>query len=332
MQFIQFFFQTQQRKLNDCKVLACILALNQEKGAEKMKELLNNPKENEYLSEFRQKVAQEMQDDIEQRKRDLERSRNGFIGTITGIVLAVVVSWFFLLPHFGIGQPKEVPVIRRPVLPVKIQPSDPGGMEISNQDKTVYALVEKNADLNTKVESLLPPPETPQMPTIEPEEEKNVADEDILPEEAPSDMTDLIESVQTTATERVNIPQKLPAIEVSVAKAEPKDEPLKAVEKSVQAQKTDKDLVESESKSAAPQAAKFQVQLMALSKQEALEKGYNELVKKHPQLKNLPHNIKQGPQDKLYRLMVGAFETKDSAQKLCDELKKSGSSCLVKQN
>lgn len=297
-----------------------------------MKELLNNPKENEYLSEFRQKVAQEMQDDIEQRKRDLERSRNGFIGTVMGIVLAVVVSWFFLLPHFGIGQEKEVPVIRRPILPAKIQPSEPGGMEISNQDKTVYALVEKNANLNTKVESLLPPPETPQMPTIEPEEEKSVADEDILPEEAPSDMSDLIESVQTTATERVNIPQKLPAIEVRVAKAEKKDEALKPVEKSVELKKADNALPENKPQSTPTQTAKFQVQLMALSKQEALEKGYNELIKKHPQLKNLPHNIKQGPEDKLYRLMVGAFETKDDAQKLCDELKKSGSSCLVKQN
>ena len=115
-----------------------------------MKDFFSNPKEDEYLSEFKQKVAQEMQDDIKARERDLERSRNGLIGSIAGVVLAFLVSWFVLLPYFGFNQNKEIPIIRRPIMPVKIQPSEPGGMEIANQDKTVYSLIEKNEKLQNR--------------------------------------------------------------------------------------------------------------------------------------------------------------------------------------
>ena len=97
------------------------------------KEFSNNEKEDDYLSEFRQKVATQQQEDIAERQSELQRSRNGFIGTLAGIVLAGVVSWVLLLPRFADNNPSEIPVIRRPITPVKIQPNEPGGMEILNQ-------------------------------------------------------------------------------------------------------------------------------------------------------------------------------------------------------
>ena len=303
-----------------------------------MRELLDNPKENEYLSEFKQKIAQEMQEDIELRRRELERSRNGLIGSIAGIILAFVVSWFLLLPHFGIGQNEEIPLIKRPVLPVKIQPSEPGGMEILNQDKTVYALVEKKSSLDTKVESLLPPPETPKMPVIEPLQEEIVdtPKEDQQTSEI-KDMSDLIDSINTTATEKIVVPQKLGFIDVNILKADQKN--IQSTSNTQQATDMSNNSTEEISAVKTPVSnqtiktdSQFQIQLMALSKKDAIEKGYRQLLGKFKTIQGLPHQIKQGPQDSLYRLFVGAFQTKAEAQQLCDEIRKNGGSCMVKEN
>ena len=296
-----------------------------------MKELFNNPKEEEYLSEFKQKVAQEMQEDIEQRRRELERSRNGFIGSIAGIILAGLVSWFLLLPRFGFNSNKEIPIIRRPILPVKIQPSEPGGMEILNQDKTVYALVEKNDDLDTTVESLLPAPETPKMPTITAQEEAPL-NASSLTEESPENMDELIAAVETSATEKVKIPEKLPVIDVKVLKT---NEPL------TQKQETDETTDEKESNlsektqektvsSPSLNDGKWSVQMMASSKKDAVEKGYKQLVKQYSVLENLPYRIEAG-NDGLNRLKIGSYQTKADAESLCSKIKQSGGSCMVKE-
>ncbi|MBR1915380.1 MAG: SPOR domain-containing protein [Alphaproteobacteria bacterium] len=292
-----------------------------------MKELFNNPKEDEYLSEFRQKIAQEIEDDIEQRRHELERSRNGFIGTIAGIALAGLVSWFLLLPKFGYKTEVEVPVIQRPITPVKIRPSEPGGMDIQNQDKMVYALVEKNEGIDTKVESLLPPPETPKMPVIVAQEEV-IASNDQVQQEPLKNMDELIEAVETSATEKVKIPEKLPVIDVNVKTVSVASDSLKAQPQ------IKKEEVKSENKKVEPVQkmtnGRYKVQLMASSKRDALEKGYQTLLQKYPVLKAHTYTIEDGA-DGLYRLKVGAFENKKDAENLCAQVKKAGGSCMVKE-
>lgn len=126
-------------------------------------------KNDDYLDEFRQKVANQKIATMEERRTELARSRNNFLGTLAGIVLAVVVGWFILAPQYGENS-KEIPIIRRPQTVVKIKPENPGGMEIPNQDKDVYNIVEKKDVDNTVVENLLPTPEQPKLPDIAPEE------------------------------------------------------------------------------------------------------------------------------------------------------------------
>ncbi len=324
-------------KLNDYKVLELMIHSKEVNLTKEntMKELFNNPKEDEYLSEFRQKIAQEMQDDMEQRKRELERSRNGFIGTIAGIVLAAVVSWFLLLPKFGYKSESEIPIIRRPITPVKIQPSDPGGMAIQNQDKTVYALVEKNDVVDTKVESLLPPPEMPKMPTIVVEEEQIEAEPVAKEEQVVASMDDLITAVETTATEKIKIPEKLPVIDVNVQKLTDakvsKDasqmsqiQPQKVVENPKEA------VAQLETQSLYASKGRYKVQMMASSKREGLEKGYKTLIGKYAFLKNLPYYIEDG-KDGLLRLKIGAFDNKKDADELCGKVRNAGGSCMVKE-
>ena len=168
-------------------------------------------KDEDYLSEFRQKIASERQAQLQARKQELQRSRNGFIGTVAGIALAAVVSWVLLVPRFHEDKNFEIPIIRRPITPVKIQPNNPGGMEILNQDKPVYALVEKHEANTIKIESILPTPETPKLPEIVPEpeiktveniEEQQIIQDDILPIK---NLDELIEKVETTDNKKIEI-------------------------------------------------------------------------------------------------------------------------------
>lgn len=322
------------------------------KGVKMFKEFASNEKEDDYLSEFRQKVATQQQEDIAERQSELQRSRNGFIGTLAGIILAGVVSWVLFLPRFTDNNPAEIPVIRRPITPVKIQPNEPGGMEILNQDKSVYNLVEKKEIAPEKIESILPEPEAPKMPTIVPEPEKPVAAKVKEPEPAAAEepkttaaKTDIlpikpldehIEPTSSTSGKKIAIPEKLPEIKVEVKKAEPqtvvKTEPAKSEVKAEP---------KSEVKTAPrPEPQKniatgvWQVQLMASSSQKAAEDSWKNSVAKYSALKNLPHEVDASRNDAgvmLYRLRAGAFADKAGAEKVCNEIKQAGGSCLVKQ-
>lgn len=310
------------------------------------KEFSNNEKEDDYLSEFRQKVATQQQEDIAERQSELQRSRNGFIGTLAGIVLAGVVSWVLLLPRFADNNPSEIPVIRRPITPVKIQPNEPGGMEILNQDKSVYNLVEKKEIAPEKIESILPEPEAPKMPTIVPEPEKPAVAEEAKPVvvDMPEEKADTlpikpldehIEAASSTSGKKISIPEKLQEIKVEIKKAEPAAEVKADVKPAAKAE------FKPEEKAAPkPEAAKavtsgaWQVQLIASASQKAAEDSWKNLSAKYGALKNLPHEIDASRNDAgamLYRLRAGAFADKAGAEKVCNEIKQAGGSCLVKQ-
>jgi hypothetical protein len=77
-----------------------------------------------------------------------------------------VVGWIVLAPRYEEGSVPEIPVVRRPQTAIKVQPAEPGGMEILNQDKSVYDIVEKQEGEEKMVENLLPPPEEPKIPEI----------------------------------------------------------------------------------------------------------------------------------------------------------------------
>ena len=76
------------------------------------------------------------------------------------------------------------------------------------------------------------------------------------------------------------------------------------------------------------------MQLIASASQKAAEDTWKILSAKYDVLKNLPHEIDASRNDAramLYRLRVGAFADKAGAEKVCNEIKQAGGSCLVKQ-
>ena len=89
----------------------------------------NNQNNDDFLDEFRQKLNTEPSESFEERKLEISRSKNVFVGTVSGIALAAVVGWFVLAPRYSNNTDVELPVIRRPQTAIKVQPSEPGGID-----------------------------------------------------------------------------------------------------------------------------------------------------------------------------------------------------------
>ncbi len=287
-------------------------------------------KGSEFLDEFRQRLNSQPIENIEERKNDINRSQHIFLGTVLGIGLAGVVSWFILSPDYAQIEDAEIPVVRRPHTAIKVQPADPGGMEILNQDKTVYDIVEKKDTGEIKVENLLPPPEEPKLPAVVPQDEKTVE-----VKVATSDVIKDAEKIIAAEEQKVLAPKAEIKTEIKVEvkeqpvdaqpKAEPKVEaPTPKVEVSAPTPTTI---------TAAPTGS-WQIQLISSPNKAAMEKAWVDLSKKYNALKGLSHEVESadlGSKGTFYRLKAGAFQERLEADKLCNAIKSAGGSCLVKK-
>lgn len=278
----------------------------------------------DYLDEFRQKVAQQKIATIEERRSELARSRNNFLGTFAGIALAAVVGWFILSPQY-IEKSKEIPTIRRPQTAVKIKPENPGGMEIPNQDKDVYNLVEKKNVDNTVVENLLPAPEKPKLPDIVPEVTDinpnasnldEIVDEVTEPEATVASVPEKPQDVLETPTKEQKIQTKSAEVKTKIEEKPKEAENPKEVEKLAQ-------------------NGKWQIQLIASKNKDAVAKTWTTLSAKYADLQKYGHEIQTtdlGAQGIFYRLRAGSFATRDEAAKACTALKAKGlQDCIVKE-
>lgn len=285
-------------------------------------EFLN--KNDDYLDKFKQKVAEQKIATMEERRSEMARSRNNFLGTFAGVVLAGVVGWFVLAPQYEQTN-KEIPVIQRPQTAVKIKPENPGGMDIPNQDKDVYNIVEKKTVDNTVVENLLPAPEQPKLPDIVPdviEVDANAQNLDEIVDEVADTNTET--KAETVAENKV--PEK-PADILNSKKEEVKAPIVKETTKA-EAKEVVK-AVDTNDKGA------WQIQLIASKNKDAIEKTWNTLAAKYDLLKTYSHEVLSdnlGAQGTIYKLRAGSFASKEQAQSACAALKAKGlNDCIVKE-
>lgn len=309
-------------------------------------------KNDDFLNEFRQKIAEQSNISFEERRNELNKSKSVFIGAVSGVVLASVVGWFILSPRYAQNENVELPVIRRPQTAIKVQPTEPGGMEILNQDKSVYDILDKSQNNKKVVENLLPPPEEPKLPVIAPSEETAPQTiDDVL---AKTESETKNNSVADEAEKIINVataPKATPAKEnqpeaqvktLSQAVAESAQTEAKAPAKDVAKISTDdiKSVYKAQIKdgkvvqSSKIAAGVWQVQLMSSNNKAAVEKSWNSLNAKYKMLNNQPYEIEVadlGSKGTYYRLKAGAFPTRDGADELCKDIKALGGTCIVKK-
>ena len=293
-------------------------------------------KNDDFLDEFRQKLNTDSSESFEERKNEINRSKNVFIGTVSGIALAAVVGWFVLSPRYAENNSADIPVIRRPQTAVKVQPAEPGGMEILNQDKSVYDIIEKKETDTPKVENLLPPPEEPQMPVIsaaqetapvveQAEEIIKVAEVKVapapVPQPAPEEKT--VEAPKTISQAAAET--KAPVAEVKVAEKAP----TPVAEPQKEAPKAEKPEVKT-----VAVTGPWQVQLISSPNRKAVDTAWDGLVKKYPVLQGQSREIETadlGAKGTYYRLKAGGFADRSGADKLCNDIKALGGTCKKKK-
>ncbi len=296
----------------------------------------------ERFSEFRQSIDSQNNFAFEERKNELNRSKNVFIGAVSGVILAGIVGWFVLSPRYAQNAGEEIPVIRRPQTAVKVQPTEPGGMEILNQDKTVYDIIDKkSAGEKLSVEKLLPPPEEPQIPVISAEtvtqNESTAANGEV---EIKKSEVRVAEEIKETAPEQAIISQAQEIIKTEEKKNVTTSQPVKETS----AEPEDKKVINLPSVTAAKQttttksdtiaAGKWTVQLMSSPNQKAVQNSWDTMSRKHAFLASQPHEIEAadlGAKGTYYRLYTGAFADRTGADGLCGQIKAAGGSCIVKK-
>lgn len=329
-------------------------------------EFPDDNRNDDFLNEFRQKISTQDTSAFEERRNEMKRSKSVFIGAVSGVALAGIVGWLVLSPQYAQNTNIEIPVIRKPQTAIKVQPSEPGGMEILNQDKSVYEIIEKKNGSEPVVENLLPPPEAPKMPVIQPQQplvsefelpapqpapvvQDNPTIDKIIAEaqkdEVVSEAKQIIEVKEAVAVKEEPAEKVVSIAEVSkevvkeeVVKEEtPKEEPVKEVKpEPVKEVKVEAPKVETP----APVVLKdipvgsWQVQLMSSQNKNAVSKSWDSLSKKYAVLENQPHEIEEadlGFDGIFYRLKAGAFKDRSGADNLCKDIKALGGSCIVKK-
>lgn len=300
-------------------------------------EFPDDNKNEDFLNEFRQKIAEQSNISFEERKNELNRSKSVFIGAVSGVILAGIVGWFVLSPRYAQESNAEIPVIRRPQTAIKVQPTEPGGMEILNQDKSVYGILDKSEDDSKVVENLLPPPEEPKLPVITPDAEapkKAISVEDIInQQDTPGSITVEAEKIIKTAEvvpAKENLPEeKTVPISEAVKASDVKDEAKTEAPKPEPKAEEKEDVIE-----LSVPAGSWQVQLMSSNNKSAVEKSWASLTKKYTVLAKQPYEIEKadlGAKGIYYRLKAGAFKTKPEADTLCNDVKALGGTCIVKK-
>lgn len=300
----------------------------------------DDAKVDDFLNEFRQKISDRNIENPEEKKEEMKRSRSIFLGILGGVVLAGIVGKIILTPQYAIESEKEIPVIRRPQTAIRVQPNEPGGMDIPNQDKSVYNIIEKKDDAG--IENLLPPPEAPKLPVItaqeQPETDTRIAAVDTTLPEAEK-IIQKVENAPTTTT--AEIIKK--AEEQVSAMPEPEQKAVQPAAAPVQAQQETKPIVKAETaktdaektQKQAKSAVKgdWQIQLMSSPNKPAVEKAKGDLGKKY-KISHLPFEIESAVLDMnktFYRLKVGAFKNRTEADKVCGDIKALGGTCIVKK-
>ena len=304
----------------------------------------------EDINEFHQRVADRNIQSINDREEEIEHAKNGFIGMLAGIFVGGIIGWIFLGPTPDADKEHIIPVIRRPLIPFKVQPNEPGGMEIDNQDRNIYHIVD-NSPKEIKEVNIRP---TPDMPKIVTEKITSTpSDMDALVENIDKDLSlnndnlnilegkddkviiarvEQLSEINTNSKEKIIIPAKINQIDVNI------QDNVKSATHSVKEslETTPKEVVEKkEIKEIKSIKGTWYAQIIASSSRSSVEKLWKELSSKHVFLREHYHEIEEitaGNKSTLYRLKVGAFKTRKEAEALSLKLKENKVGNIIKQN
>ncbi len=261
--------------------------------------------------------------------RDKSDGKGRTIGPAVGVVVGAVIAGFAAWTVFAPGSGRntaEAPLIVPQPEPYKVQPDDPGGMEVANQDKLVYERVGGDAPA-PGAENILPPPETPRAPeTAQPETETVEAPPAVrTPEQVPA----TLEPETVSEPVPASAPESAPALVAAVP--EPASAPAPPTE--AQPQPSAQDPLET---AVAAITGDYLIQIAAVRTEEAAEGEWRRVSTRYPDiLGNLKPVIVRadlGERGIFYRLRAGPLSDRPAAEEVCGALAAQSVGCLVVRN
>lgn len=290
------------------------------------------------------------------------------------LVLIAVIGFFGLAwyAYKSGGQAmseKDVEIVKADKTPVKEPPVNPGGMEIPNQDKTVYNLISNSKNDKQVVERIMPAPENPLSRDTRTEtwmsdklknkvtgtEEAQIAAQaltaPVVPPIAPAPASGTQTIPSTPAESKpafkpltlqapLNTPTSQtkavsPIVPKELVKSEPEAE-IEAEEEPEQEQE-EKPIAEMPPKKAPVTAAKSghgaRIQLGAYKSQGEANKNWDKISSKYSDtLSNKDHfvlRVDLGDKGVFYRLQMGPFVSVKEANLFCQNLVKQGQQCFL---
>lgn len=306
------------------------------------------------MDDFQQRSIEQSMQSISDRQEAIRHAKHGYIGMLLGILTGGVVSWLFFGAHGDANTERTIPVIRRPLMAAKVQPNEPGGMEIDNQDREIYHIVD-NIPTKTEEVKIIPAPEVPQIivenTIAAPEnmenlvesisEESSLEQAEITLETNPQEETKVasqaLAPIKTNSNEKIIIPEKIQDISVKLQKNinnEPEATSVNTPDPQPQAKAEEEKTTVAEPITHGAKGTWY-AQIIASSSRKAVENLWNQLSAKHNFLKGYTHEIEEivaANGNTLYRLKVGAFKTRPEAENLSNKLKQNQISSIIKQN
>ena len=252
------------------------------------------------------------------------------IGVLIGVLIALLISVFL----FGSSDDstEEPIVVTESQRPVKVRPSNPGGMEIPDQDKTIYRRMRSDV-VDTKVERFVVADEEPVRPQVPTREGEVLGTPRAMgAQEMELEVLSVQENaVQAPVAKTVKTVQETKVEPVVVEKAEPVKKETAPVKKA--------EPVKTQTKPAETKPAQklsdnnWHVQLISLPSKAGAEKTWPKILKAHSALlSGLPHDVVEVQikgKGTFYRLRTGSFKDRQDAQALCDKLKARKQDCTL---
>lgn len=249
------------------------------------------------------------------------------LGVMTAAGLWIGSRWTAPAPA-----PTTVPILHADTRPLKVPPSQPGGMDVPDQDMMVLNQTQAPAQ---NVEQLLPPPETP-LPRPVPEppppaNQGNPAEPAPQPAMAP---------VAVVAPQRViPSPASKPAqAAASPTVVEPPADLATAPEGDVPAPRAAKLPASAEPPAPAANPAPaasggYRLQLGAVRSEEAARAEWERLKRAHADLLGslgfTPWRVELGERGVYFRIMAGPIADAAQAERVCAELKALKLGCIL---
>lgn len=251
-------------------------------------------------------------------------------GGVALLVVAGLVWWMF--------RPEPAPVDEIPVVvaepgDVKTRPEDEGGMEVPNQEITVYDQISSQPEA-PEPEVVMPAPETPITPSAAPDATATLEAPAAGPEDqAQSEIDAVLAQLQAASAAREAVPQPVGAGEAPATVAAPGT----AAETAPAAAGTE--VAAAPAPEAAPQptapATGVRVQLAAFKSEDQARGAWSNFQQRFPnELSGLPLIIERadlGTKGIYYRVQTGPLASREAAAAMCDRLKVQGQTCIVAQ-